>query len=173
MIFSTLSWIIVISWVLSSSQNDGLVHLGTCSDLHEILEHLKMVTQCNHCRIEILFWCTQMRGTWSQHLGQSVNKRKKRATYSWILSKNYDNFGMTLACKQQTSCLLRFHLLICTRGLSASKGDCTVHFLKIGTLSSEDGDGSENITEKVNLRSFNLYCDYSKSLTLSNVGEPS
>ena len=58
---------------------------------------------------------------------------------------------MTLACKQQTSCLLRFHLLICTRGLSASKGDCTVHFLKIGTSSSEDGDGSENITEKVNL----------------------
>ena len=80
---------------------------------------------------------------------------------------------MTLACKQQASCLLRFHLLICTRGLSASKGDSTVHFLKIGTLRSEDGDGSENITEKVSLCSFNLHCDYSKSLTLSNVGEPS
>ena len=43
----------------------------------------------------------------------------------------------------------------------------------IGTLRSEDGDGRESIAEKVNLRSFNLHRDYSKSLTLSNVGEPS
>ena len=44
---------------------------------------------------------------------------------------------------------------------------------KIGTLRSDDGDGSENVAEKVNSRSFNLHSDYSKSLTLSNVGEPS
>ena len=43
----------------------------------------------------------------------------------------------------------------------------------LGTLRSEDGDGSENVAEKVNSLSFNLYRDYSKSLTLSNVGEPS
>ena len=43
----------------------------------------------------------------------------------------------------------------------------------IGTLRSEDGDGSENIAEKVSSRSFNLQRDYSKSLTLSDVGEPS
>ena len=43
----------------------------------------------------------------------------------------------------------------------------------IGTLRSEDDDGSENVAEKVNSLSFNLYRDYSKSLTLSNVGEPS
>ena len=43
----------------------------------------------------------------------------------------------------------------------------------IGTLRSEDGDGGENVAEKVNSRSFNLHSDYSKSLTLSNVGEPS
>ena len=48
----------------------------------------------------------------------------------------------------------------------------TVHIL-IGTLRSEDGDGRENVVEKVNSRSFNLHRDYSKSLTLSNVGEPS
>ena len=42
-----------------------------------------------------------------------------------------------------------------------------------GTLRSEDSDGSENVAEKVNSRPFNLYRDYSKSLTLSNVGEPS
>ena len=41
------------------------------------------------------------------------------------------------------------------------------------TLRSEDGDGSENVAEKVNSRSFNLHRDYSKSPTLSNVGEPS
>ena len=46
----------------------------------------------------------------------------------------------------------------------------------LGTLRSEDGDGRENVAEKVNSRSFNLHYDYSKyskSLTLSNVGEPS
>ena len=46
-------------------------------------------------------------------------------------------------------------------------------FLALGTLRSEDGDGRESVAEKVNSRSFNLHCDYSKSLTLSNVGEPS
>ena len=43
----------------------------------------------------------------------------------------------------------------------------------IGSLRSEDGDGRESVAEKVNSRSFNLHRDYSKSLTLSNVGEPS
>ena len=43
----------------------------------------------------------------------------------------------------------------------------------IGTLRSEDGDGRKNVAEKVNSRSFNLHRDYSKSLTLSTVGEPS
>ena len=43
----------------------------------------------------------------------------------------------------------------------------------VRTLRAEDGDGSENVAEKVNSRSFNLHRDYSKSLTLSNVGEPS
>ena len=42
----------------------------------------------------------------------------------------------------------------------------------LGTLRSEDGDGRESVAEKVNLHSFNLYRDYSKSLALSNVGEP-
>ena len=43
----------------------------------------------------------------------------------------------------------------------------------VGTLRSEDGDGRENVAEKVNSRSFNLHRSYSKSLTLSNLGEPS
>ena len=43
----------------------------------------------------------------------------------------------------------------------------------IGTLRSEDGDGSENVAEKVNSRSVNVHRDYSKSLTLSDVSEPS
>ena len=45
--------------------------------------------------------------------------------------------------------------------------------ISVGTLRSEDSDGSENVAEKVNSRSFNLHHDYSKSLTLSNAGEPS
>ena len=36
----------------------------------------------------------------------------------------------------------------------------------IGTLRSEDGDGRENVAEKVNSCSFNLHRDYSKLLTL-------
>ena len=32
----------------------------------------------------------------------------------------------------------------------------------IGTLRSVDGDGRENVAEKVNSCSFNLYRDYSK-----------
>ena len=46
-------------------------------------------------------------------------------------------------------------------------------FLILGTLRSEDGGGRENVAEKANSRSFNLHRSYSKSLTLSNVGEPS
>ena len=44
---------------------------------------------------------------------------------------------------------------------------------EVGTLRSEDGDGREDVAEKVNSRSFNLHRSYSKSLTLSNVGESS
>ena len=43
----------------------------------------------------------------------------------------------------------------------------------LGTLRSEDGDGRENAAKKVNSRPFNLHRGYSKSLTLSNVGESS
>ena len=42
--------------------------------------------------------------------------------------------------------------------------------LLLGTSRSGDGDGSKNVAEKVNSRSFNLPRDYSTSLTLSNVG---
>ena len=38
-------------------------------------------------------------------------------------------------------------------------------------FTSENGDGRENVAKKVNSRSLNLHRDYSKSLTLSNVGE--
>ena len=42
------------------------------------------------------------------------------------------------------------------------------------TLRSEDCDGSENVAEKVNSRSFNLHRDLILHVTdLSNVGEPS
>ena len=43
--------------------------------------------------------------------------------------------------------------------------------LKIGTLRSEDSDGGENVTLKVNWQSFSAQCDYSNFLTFSNVGD--
>ena len=42
---------------------------------------------------------------------------------------------------------------------------------KIGTLRSEDSGGGENVTLKVNWRSFGVHRDYSNSLTFSNVGD--
>ena len=46
----------------------------------------------------------------------------------------------------------------------AALGDVQEEILE--TLTSEDGNGSENVTEKVNSRFFNLHRDYSKSLIL-------
>ena len=59
-----------------------------------------------------------------------------------------------------------------TRLLKWPLSNCLVHWKTLGTLRSEDGDGSENVAEKVNSRSFNLFGDYSKTLTLSKVNPP-
>ena len=40
-----------------------------------------------------------------------------------------------------------------------------------GSLRYLDGDGNENVTQKLNSRSFNRYRDYSNSFTLSNASE--
>ena len=45
--------------------------------------------------------------------------------------------------------------------------------LAVRILRSQCGDDSENVAEKLNSHSFNLHCDFLKSLTLSNAGEPS
>ena len=42
---------------------------------------------------------------------------------------------------------------------------------KKGTLSNDDDHGSENITKKMNLRPFKLYCVYLEPLNSSNVGD--
>ena len=44
---------------------------------------------------------------------------------------------------------------------------------RIGTFKTQRRDGDKNVAEKVNLRYFSLYSDYSYPLTLSIVGEPS
>ena len=41
----------------------------------------------------------------------------------------------------------------------------------IGSLSNKDGDGYENVTQKVNSRSFKLYRAYFISFNSSNVGK--
>ena len=41
----------------------------------------------------------------------------------------------------------------------------------IGSLSNDDGHGSENVTQKVNSRCFKLHRSYSNSFNLSNVGD--
>ena len=43
--------------------------------------------------------------------------------------------------------------------------------LVTGSLSNDDGNGSENVTQKVNSCCFKLHRSYSNSLNLSNVGE--
>ena len=57
-------------------------------------------------------------------------------------------------------------------GVACWPGPLPVFFI-LETLRSEDGDGRDNVAEKVNSCSFNLHRDYSKSVTSSNVGEPS
>ena len=42
---------------------------------------------------------------------------------------------------------------------------------KLGTLSKDDDDGSENVGKKMNLRSFKLYRVYLDPLNMSNVGD--
>ena len=59
-----------------------------------------------------------------------------------------------------------------TRLLKWPLSNCPGHWKTLGTLRSEDGNGSENVDEKVNSRSFNLLGDYSKTLTLSKVNPP-
>ena len=69
---------------------------------------------------------------------------------------------------------LQLHVLVLfTLRFSFLWRNDTIVFVKLTrTLRSEDGDGREKVAEKVNSRPFNLRRDYSKSLTLSNVGEP-
>ena len=43
--------------------------------------------------------------------------------------------------------------------------------MMIGTLSNDHDDGSENITKKMNLRPFKLYCVHLELLNSSNVGD--
>ena len=59
------------------------------------------------------------------------------------------------------------------KGRGRVRVNATQATYQIGNLRSQVGDGSKTVPEKVNSRSFNLHRDYSKSLTLSNVGEPS
>ena len=47
----------------------------------------------------------------------------------------------------------------------------SVSVVLIGSLSNDDGDGSENVPEKVNSRCFKLHRSYFNSFNLSNVGD--
>ena len=51
--------LLVICCVLSFWNNDVVIPQATCSDLHQIWEHVKMATQCNHYRTRRLSCCTQ------------------------------------------------------------------------------------------------------------------
>ena len=65
------------------------------------------------------------------------------------------------------------YLICAIKGASSHAHSPKTQEAIIMTLRTEDGDSSENVSEDVNSRSFNLHCNYSKSLTLSKVGEPS
>ena len=66
------------------------------------------------------------------------------------------------------------------RGLDKSQSmDCllgqkkvaVVERCSLGTLSNDDDDGSENVTDKMNLRSFKLNRVYLVPLSMSNAGD--
>ena len=57
-------------------------------------------------------------------------------------------------------------------GLSpGTKNVAVVERCSLGTLSNDDDDGSENVTEKMNLRSFKLNRVYLDPLNMSNAGD--
>ena len=45
------------------------------------------------------------------------------------------------------------------------------HLTTLGTLSEDDDDGSENVSKKMNLRSFKLNRVYLDPLNMSNAGD--
>ena len=45
------------------------------------------------------------------------------------------------------------------------------HLTTLGTLSKDDDDGSENVSKKMNLRSFKLNRVYLDPLNMSNAGD--
>ena len=47
----------------------------------------------------------------------------------------------------------------------------TDHLTTLGTLSKDDNDGSENVSKKMNLRSFTLNRLYLDLLNMSNAGD--
>ena len=97
---------------------------------------------------------------------------------------NDKHSAITLFCS-----VINFHVVLCARLLGELlTAKCIdliftnrlqyvfqgLNPMLLGNLRSEDGDGRENVAEKMNSRFLNLHRDYSiKSLTLSNVGEPS
>ena len=88
-----------------------------------------------------------------------------------LLSYKVAISGYLLSCKKNPSNVPSCQLNAKNNGLVLL---LTLYlYWSIATLRSEKGNGRENVAEKVNSRSFNLHRDYSKSLTLSNVGEPS
>ena len=66
----------------------------------------------------------------------------------------------------QGSCFANQNLLLFRPFRSSRCRRCSL----VGTLRSEDGDGGENVAEKVNSRYFKLYGAYSTSFNSSNVG---
>ena len=57
-------------------------------------------------------------------------------------------------------------------GLSpGTKKVAVVERCSLGTLSNDDDDGSENVTDKMNLRSFKLNSVYWVPLNMSNAGD--
>ena len=49
--------------------------------------------------------------------------------------------------------------------------DPPIHFCRIGSFSIDDGNGSENVSFKMNSRFFNLCRVYSNLLNMASVGE--
>ena len=62
----------------------------------------------------------------------------------------------------------------CTASKQHQRKYCSAAYtFKLGSLSNDDDDGSENVAKKMNLRSFKLNRVYLDSLNLSNGGDVS
>ena len=93
---------------------------------------------------------------------EDINRRRRNFLFLPKLERGLQE--VTNATKFEKKC--QFCFIIVTFSLLSR-----LSMLKIGSFSIDDGNGSENVSFKMNSRFFNLCCVYSNLLKMASEGE--